>query len=309
MEQFPSHTTVLIVGGGPIGLLSGILLARYGIASVIVEKYKERKGQPKAHAINPRSLEILRQAGIDTGRLREAGANAEDASLVRFVTSMTGLQLGSLPYERQDTEVLESTPEPLFNIPQPKVEDSLRELCHETGHISSLKPWQWESCTQEADGSISSTITNRMTGISSTIRSKYLIGCDGSNARSREQLAVLFDTLDGHASTPIHYVSVHIKADFSALPPGILWFVMNNKMVEAFICYDRKDEWVFAMNCDPSEVRDAEFTEAYCRERLDKVRASFSSPIISPLTELCVPGPWTTAALRSSPNHSMVYPP
>ncbi|EXK86390.1 hypothetical protein FOQG_09662 [Fusarium oxysporum f. sp. raphani 54005] len=268
MTQAPSHTTVLIIGGGPAGLLTSVLLARYGIASVIVEKYGERRGQPKAHAINPRSLEILRQAGVDTTTLRASGANEEDGGLVRFVDSVAGVQLGSIPYERQDKEVLECTPEPLFNIAQPKVEDHLRDVSEKTGLVSLLKPWQWESCIQEDDGSILSAVTNRMTGALSKIRSRYLIGCDGSNARSRNQLGIPFEPLYGHGVSPIHYVSVHIKADFSSLPPGILWFVMNDEKVETFICYDRREEWVFIMNFDPSEIHESEFTEAYSHKAL-----------------------------------------
>ncbi|EXA32380.1 hypothetical protein FOVG_16426 [Fusarium oxysporum f. sp. pisi HDV247] len=268
MTQAPSHTTVLIIGGGPAGLLTSVLLARYGIASVIVEKYGERRGQPKAHAINPRSLEILRQAGVDTKTLRASGANEEDGGLVRFVDSVAGVQLGSIPYERQDKEVLECTPEPLFNIAQPKVEDHLRDVSEKTGLVSLLKLWQWESCIQEGDGSILSAVTNRMTGALSKIRSRYLIGCDGSNARSRNQLGIPFEPLYGHGVSPIHYVSVHIKADFSSLPPGILWFVMNDEKVETFICYDRREEWVFIMNFDPSEIHESEFTEAYSHKAL-----------------------------------------
>lgn len=70
-EDTPLTTTALIIGGGATGLLSSILLARQGIDSIIVERYKKRLGQPKAHALNPRSLEILRQAGLDTAALRQ----------------------------------------------------------------------------------------------------------------------------------------------------------------------------------------------------------------------------------------------
>ncbi|KAH6999264.1 FAD-binding monooxygenase, partial [Ilyonectria sp. MPI-CAGE-AT-0026] len=261
---------VLIIGGGPIGLLSSILLAKYGIPSTIVEKHMERLGQPKACAINPRSLEILRQLGIATANLRSQGASPDDANLVRFAVTVAGAQLGSIPFERQDEAVLESTPEPLFNVPQPILEDMLKVLALKTGLVLLFKPWKWESCVQEEDGQISSSLTNLTTGMTSTIRSKYLLGCDGSHARSREQLSVPFDTLEGHFPEPIHYVTVHLKANFSELPNGILWFVMNDRTIEVFICYDRKDNWVFVMNYDPAVTPASEFTEAYCRQRLDK---------------------------------------
>ncbi len=56
-------TPVLIVGAGPIGLLSALLLRAQGIGSIIVERRRERMTAPKAHAVNPRTLEICAQLG------------------------------------------------------------------------------------------------------------------------------------------------------------------------------------------------------------------------------------------------------
>ena len=60
------ETTVLIVGGGPVGLLGAQLLARRGIKVLVAEKYPQRVDSPKAHALNPRSLEICAAAGLIT---------------------------------------------------------------------------------------------------------------------------------------------------------------------------------------------------------------------------------------------------
>ena len=46
---------VLIVGGGPIGMLGGIMLAKRGLPCLVAEKYPQRLDAPKAHALNPRS--------------------------------------------------------------------------------------------------------------------------------------------------------------------------------------------------------------------------------------------------------------
>ena len=59
---------VLIVGAGPVGLMSGLLLARLGVKSLIVERRPARLRAPKAHALNPRSLEICRRGnGLGVG--------------------------------------------------------------------------------------------------------------------------------------------------------------------------------------------------------------------------------------------------
>ena len=124
----PAELPVLIVGGGPTGLLSAYMLSKFGseyklqvartisnfpvtVKSLLIEKYPERLAAPKAHALCPRSLEICRQYGLDTNAMRKLGTPREDANRVNFVTSLSGEHIGLLPYERMDAEVLEHTPE------------------------------------------------------------------------------------------------------------------------------------------------------------------------------------------------------
>ncbi|KAI8670217.1 hypothetical protein NCS55_00766800 [Fusarium keratoplasticum] len=128
----PAELPVLIVGGGPTGLLSAYMLSKFGIKSLLIEKYPERLAAPKAHALCPRSLEICRQYGLDTNAMRKLGTPREDANRVNFVTSLSGEHIGLLPYERMDAEVLEHTPEMIHNIPQPAFEQFVaKELEHD----------------------------------------------------------------------------------------------------------------------------------------------------------------------------------
>jgi 2-polyprenyl-6-methoxyphenol hydroxylase-like FAD-dependent oxidoreductase len=117
---------VLIVGGGPTGLLLAHLLSKlrglYSITlssasylhlqvkSLIIERYPTRLSAPKAHALSPRTLEICRQFDLDINKIRKLGSNRDDAYWVNFVTSLSGVYVGSIPYERMDVEVLEDTP-------------------------------------------------------------------------------------------------------------------------------------------------------------------------------------------------------
>jgi hypothetical protein len=78
---------------------------------LIVERYPERLGAPKAHALSPRSLEICRQFHLDVKKIRQLGTKRSDAYWVNFVTNLSGGTIGILPYERMDVDVLENTPE------------------------------------------------------------------------------------------------------------------------------------------------------------------------------------------------------
>ncbi len=76
-----------------------------------MERYPERLGAPKAHALSPRSLELLRQFNLDVKRIRQLGTRRRDAFWVNFLTNLSGQQVGVLPYERMDVDVLNDTPE------------------------------------------------------------------------------------------------------------------------------------------------------------------------------------------------------
>jgi len=81
------------------------------VKTLLIEKYPERLGAPKAHALCPRSLEICRQFGLDTRLIRQLGTKRADAYWVNFLTDLSGEQIGVLPYERMDPATMDSTPE------------------------------------------------------------------------------------------------------------------------------------------------------------------------------------------------------
>jgi 2-polyprenyl-6-methoxyphenol hydroxylase-like FAD-dependent oxidoreductase len=137
--EMPKQVPVLVVGGGPAGVLCAYLLARFGSTStsnpnsyhaglqaasddlppvkcVVIEKYPHRLAAPKAHAICPRSFEICRQSGLDTAAMRKLGSPREDAYWVNFVTNLSGERIGVLPYERMDVDVLDDTPEARLGV-------------------------------------------------------------------------------------------------------------------------------------------------------------------------------------------------
>lgn len=63
------NTSVVIVGGGPVGLSMAILLQRFGIDFVLIERNPGITEHPKARGTWVRTMEIFRQWGID-GRMK-----------------------------------------------------------------------------------------------------------------------------------------------------------------------------------------------------------------------------------------------
>lgn len=57
-------TPVVIVGAGPTGLATAYVLGRLGVRSIVCDQYDGVNPHPRAHVVNTRSMELLRNWGI-----------------------------------------------------------------------------------------------------------------------------------------------------------------------------------------------------------------------------------------------------
>jgi 2-polyprenyl-6-methoxyphenol hydroxylase-like FAD-dependent oxidoreductase len=162
---------VLIVGAGPVGLFASILLSRHGIENLIVERREGPHRAPQAHVVNPRTLEICRAFGLDMDRLKSLATPREDGFWVRWMTTLTGEELGHLPYERQGDENLEITPTPLLNLPQHLFEPVLLERVRGQDGTRVLYRTNWLEF-ENHDGSMISRAEDLAGGESLEIASK-----------------------------------------------------------------------------------------------------------------------------------------
>ncbi|GAB1192985.1 hypothetical protein APSETT444_002187 [Aspergillus pseudonomiae] len=138
-ETFDEDVPILIIGGGPSGLLLAFMLEQLGVRSLIAERYATRLAAPKAHALSPRSLEMCRQFGLDVNEIRKLGTARKEAYWVNFITNLAGEHVGKLPYERMDAEVLNSTPTMIHNIPQPAFEELISKRLSKSNLVEIRK--------------------------------------------------------------------------------------------------------------------------------------------------------------------------
>ena len=55
---------VLIIGGGPVGLVCSLMLSKLGISHVLFERHNGTAIHPKAVGTNQRSMELYRRLGF-----------------------------------------------------------------------------------------------------------------------------------------------------------------------------------------------------------------------------------------------------
>lgn len=241
---------VLVVGAGPVGLTASLLLARHGIETLVVDRRPGPHRAPQAHVVNPRSLEIFRQLGLDTARLRRLATPREDGGHVSWGRTLAGEELGRVPYERQDDAVLALTPEPIVNLPQHLLEPVLLE--HAKIVAGSDVRWrhEWRSLAEDEDGVVS-RIADLASGADWEVRSRWVVAADGAGSPVRRHLGIRMLGPDHLQS----FMMIHFEANLRAVVrdrPAILHWMMDPEHLGTFVAHDVERTWVFMRPFDPA---------------------------------------------------------
>lgn len=192
--------TVVIAGGGPIGLLLARSLSFYGVKSVLFERNKTTTKWPKMDLTNARSMEIFRKLGI-ADDLRKQGVPADIDQNVIISTGLSAdkpLTQWDLPgVERFRQHIQQNNDgtqplEPWQRVSQAIFERWLKAICDEDPMIDLRYGWKVEAVEEGLDNA-KTTVTEVDTGSSLTLTSDYVVGCDGASSKVRNSLSIDMD--------------------------------------------------------------------------------------------------------------------
>lgn len=268
-------TPVLIIGAGPAGLTTAVALAKYEIDHIIVEKYAWTAHSPRAHIVNPRTVEIMRHLGIED-EVREVSSLHQHLRHHVWYTTLNRPEIarkeawGTSPHRRADYE--SASPCPSINCPQTSFEPVLVQALRDAGSDVRFEN-VLTSLEREGDHWVS-TVENRNTGEVQTIRSTYVVGADGART---SVLGAAGLEVEGPSGL-FHAANIWFKANLSKYlehRPGVLTWSMSPGPqpplgLGTFICMKPFDEFVLCLFYDPKQDDLSQMSEEEAIRRIER---------------------------------------
>jgi 2-polyprenyl-6-methoxyphenol hydroxylase-like FAD-dependent oxidoreductase len=268
---------VAIVGGGPVGLASSILLSLCKIPHVLFERYPSTSIHPKACGYNHRTVEIFRQLGIEEEVVKHRAPKTLDGHTAWYTSfGPSGRQIvqrcawGGGEYQQLYASV---SPCEYSILPQIRLEPILQKRALELNPESIL--YNTEVTKVKEAGDVVSITVKGSGGQPEVFQASYCIGADGGRGLT-DSLGVGWE---GERDI-IDMVSAHIRAPLSRHHPDvrnfITWFVnprLGGSIDTGYLYHlgpypmeTKTEEWLFACALNPTDPK--RFDEAAMLKRL-----------------------------------------
>lgn len=212
----PVETDVLVVGLGPAGAATSLALAHAGVRHIAINKYRSTSPGPRAHITNQRTMEFLRDFGLEESAKKLATPWSSMGEHV-FGTSLAGEEFGRIPAWASSAmargEHMAASPTTYCDLPQLYMEPLLVDEARLAGADVRFRT-EYLSHEQDADG-VTARLLDHLTGQEFEVRAKYLVGADGGRSKVAANAGLEFEGGMGLGETGS--INIEFKADLSAL--------------------------------------------------------------------------------------------
>jgi 2-polyprenyl-6-methoxyphenol hydroxylase-like FAD-dependent oxidoreductase len=261
------HTQVLIVGAGPVGLTLANDLGQRGIDCVLIEKKPEPAFLPKMERANARTMEIYRRMGL-AEKIRAAGLDRNvpmdvyivfdlvRPPLLRFAFPSVAEAAADIRATKDGTVPLE----PYQLISQYTLEPLLKAEAEKLASVKTMFATEYVSHAQDAQG-VTTTIRTS-SGATDTVRSAYVVGCDGGASAVRRELG--FQLRGESALQGFRQALYYCEELFGRIPvgngpgQGRHYHAADDK-ASFLIMQDSKKHWTLHATVESDEAMKAQF--------------------------------------------------
>ncbi len=270
-----SDVPVAIVGGGPCGLMSALLLARAGIRCTVFEKRSGISIHPKAMGISRRTCEIYRQLGL-LDSIRRGSLPVEERFLAIWAKSLVGEELGRVPFAEVSDRF---SPCSALHCPQTWTERVLFDALMGEPLADIRFDCEAVGVESQSDRVLLSLSGNEL------LTFQWLVAADGAGSGVRRQLHV---ETAGPGDMG-HFLNVMFRASYEPYlreRRAILYPAVSSEYFEHFVAVNGTDLWLMHHFLQPGEK-----SREFPIERLQGIVAKASGLPLEPVEILSIM-PW-----------------
>ena len=256
---------VVIIGGGPCGLVLAIELGRRGVSTIVLEEKSAPSRFPSANATQARTMEHYRRLGF-AEKVRARGLPPDYPTDIAYFSRYTKYELArfSLPSARQAREMVKtltgswSAAELPHRVSQIFVEDVLRE---EAATLPSVTLRQgWRMITVRETGTAVEVDAERSDGREQIrLRAAYVLGADGGASPTRKALGYGYVGESGVVRDFVggRMFAIHIRSsrlyDVIPHPRAWMYWAVNRERRAFMPSVNGRDEFTFHTQLRPDE--------------------------------------------------------
>ncbi len=178
---------VVVCGLGPVGQLLSLLLGDFGVRTLAVDRAPGIHELPRAAVIDDEVLRILQSVGVDAAVL--AGSQVQEKASI--------LSAAGRPVEVFSARTGPLGHPPLVSIHQPTMERALIDALAQRRTVEVRRGLALDTVEQRAGG-VDLVLRPEDGRPPTTVRARYLVGCDGATSTVRSRLDI---TLDGSTAS------------------------------------------------------------------------------------------------------------
>jgi 3-(3-hydroxy-phenyl)propionate hydroxylase len=202
----PFDTDVLILGAGPVGLTLANLLGGYGISTLVADAGEKLIDYPRGVGLDDESLRTFQTAGV----VDQVLPHTTPQHIMRMVNGK-GQVLANVAPGAQDFGWSRRN-----GFIQPLVDAALLGGLSRYDHVDVRFSHTLLGYVDDADG-VTATV-ELGDGSRTTVRARYLVGCDGGRSVTRKSMGVTFEG----QSSPTRFLVIDVRNDPLGTPNAYL---------------------------------------------------------------------------------------